>query len=122
MKRLVKPLTLVMALLMVILMFPVTAKADGSTLSVSVSAMVNSGEKTVVCNVTVTGALPTGASDAKVRVVSYPSSALKTEGDMEKPISGAGTYKFEFPIRDDVFNDNYSIQFGTYYTLDGKPY
>lgn len=122
MKRLVKPLTLVMALLMVILMFPVTAKADGSTLSVSVSAMVNSGEKTVVCNVTVTGALPTGAADAKVRVVSYPSSALKTEGDMEKPISGAGTYKFEFPIRDDVFNDNYSIQFGTYYTLDGKPY
>lgn len=122
MKRLVKPLTLVMALLMVILMFPVTAKADGSTLSVSVSAMVNSSDRTVVCNVTVSGTLPTGAADAKVRVSSYPSSALKTEGEMEQAISGAGTYTFVFPIRDDVHNDTYGIQFNTYYTLDGKAF
>lgn len=122
MKRFVKPLTLVMALVMVILMFPVTAAADGSTLSVSASAMVNSSAKTVVCTVSVSGSLPTGYADAKVRVSSYPSSALKTEGEMEKTLSGPGEFTFTFPIRDDVHNDTYSIQFNTYYTLNGQAF
>lgn len=121
MKRFIKPLTLVMALVMAILLFPVTAQAD-SMLSASVSAMVNSSAKTVVCHVNVAGTLPTGATDAKVRVTSFPSSALTTEGDMEKPITGAGDYTFTFTIRDDVHNDTYNIYFNTYYKLNDTPY
>lgn len=120
MKRLVKPLALILTALMVILLFPVTAKAE-ATLSVSASAMVDSTAKTVICNVKLSNSLPAGATKAEVRVASFPSSALKTEGEMSKECTGVGTYTFTFPIRDDVHNDTYAIQFDVYYELDSQP-
>lgn len=120
MKRLVKPLALVLTALMVILLFPVTAKAEAA-LSISASAMVDSTAKAVICNVTLPNSLPAGATKAEVRVASFPSSALKTEGEMSKECTGVGTYTFTFPIRDDVHNDTYTIQFDVYYELDSQP-
>lgn len=111
MKRLVKPLTLVMALLMVILMFPVTAKAEEILAITSVETNPDPSSRTVTCKVMVDG--PAAASGT-VSVENFPSAYLKTGSEQSKTFSSLpATVVFTFQCKDEgeLYNGYPQISF-----------
>ena len=116
MKRLVKPLTLVMALLMVILMFPVTAKADSSvSFGYGFKVSLDQDNRVVDCNVPIEGTMPEGTTHIEL-VVDIPTAVLDGNSRVTRTINTLPAAEtFSFNVKDNIHNDPYKINFTLFY-------
>lgn len=119
MRHFAKPIAALMVLLMLFSMIPVAfaAEIEDNAFRISnVQTLVDTTNNQVICIVTTAGTPP--ADGAVIKVLNSSHSALELQ-QTQQSHSAAGDYTFTFPIKDDVYNDSYSIGFGLF-SADGS--